>query len=66
MVDDRRVVVVGSGPAGAMAAHELVRRGIPVTLLETGEDIQHGVLVRMGEETFFAASRRCGRPQVSL
>jgi choline dehydrogenase-like flavoprotein len=47
MVDDRRVVVIGSGPAGAMAAHELVRRGVPVTLLESGEDIQRGVLVRI-------------------
>lgn len=47
MPDDRRVVVVGSGPAGAMAAHELVRRGIPVTLLETGDSIQHGTLLRL-------------------
>ena len=27
MVDERRVVVIGSGPAGAMAAHELVEPG---------------------------------------
>src|SRR3979411_2146247 len=27
MSDDRRVVVIGSGPAGAMAAYELVRKG---------------------------------------
>lgn len=47
MADDRRVVVIGSGPAGAMAAHELVRKGIPVTLLESGQDIQHGALVRI-------------------
>ncbi|HET6389437.1 GMC family oxidoreductase [Hyphomicrobium sp.] len=53
MVDDRRVVVVGSGPAGAMAAHELVRKGIPVTLLEAGDDIQHGVLVRIGGRNFY-------------
>jgi choline dehydrogenase-like flavoprotein len=44
MNDDRRVVVIGSGPAGAMAAYELVRKGIPVTMLETGEDIQRGAL----------------------
>jgi choline dehydrogenase-like flavoprotein len=53
MSDDRRVVVIGSGPAGAMAAHELVRKGIPVTLLETGDDIQHGVLIRIGGRNFF-------------
>jgi choline dehydrogenase-like flavoprotein len=53
MADDRRVVVVGSGPAGAMAAHELVRKGIPVTLLETGDDIQHGALLRIGGRNFY-------------
>jgi choline dehydrogenase-like flavoprotein len=53
MADDRRVVVVGSGPAGAMAAHELVRKGITVTLLETGEEIQHGVLIRIGGRNFY-------------
>ena len=49
MSDDRRVVVIGSGPAGAMAAYELVRKGIPVTMLETGEDIQRGTLVRIAK-----------------
>ena len=29
-----RVLVVGGGPGGATTAHELIRRGIPVTLLE--------------------------------
>jgi choline dehydrogenase-like flavoprotein len=53
MVDDRRVVVIGSGPAGAMAAHELIRKGIPVVLLETGNDIQHGALVRIGGRNFY-------------
>lgn len=52
-MDDRRVVVVGSGPAGAMAAHELIRKGIPVTLLETGNDIQHGALVRIGGRNLY-------------
>jgi choline dehydrogenase-like flavoprotein len=46
MSDDRRVVVIGSGPAGAMAACELVHKGIPVTMLEAGADIQRGALVR--------------------
>ena len=32
------VIVVGSGPAGAMAAAELVARGVPVTLVDYGAD----------------------------
>jgi choline dehydrogenase-like flavoprotein len=53
MSDDCRVVVIGSGPAGAMAAYELVRKGIPVTMLETGEDIQHGTLLRLAGRNLF-------------
>lgn len=53
MVDDRRVVVIGSGPAGATATHELLRKGIPVTLLEAGADIQRGVLLRAGRRNLF-------------
>jgi len=44
--DERRVVVIGSGPTGAMAASVLVQRGIPVTLLESGVRPPEGVLVR--------------------
>src|SRR3984957_9925600 len=53
MSDDGRVVVIGSGPAGAMAAYQLVRRGIPVTMLEAGEDIQRGTLVRMAGRNLY-------------
>ena len=53
MNDDRRVVVIGSGPAGAMAAYELVRKGIPVTMLETGEDIQRGTLSQDGGRNLY-------------
>jgi choline dehydrogenase-like flavoprotein len=53
MSDGRRVVVIGSGPAGAMAAHELIRNGIPVTMLEAGEDIQRGLLVRMAGRNLY-------------
>ena len=52
-MDNRRVVVIGSGPAGATAALQLIRKGIPVTLLETGDDIQHGALVRIGGRNFY-------------
>src|SRR5262245_30745914 len=53
MADDRRVVVVGSGPAGAIAVHELVRNGIPVTMLETGEEIQRGILIRIAGRNLY-------------
>src|SRR5690242_19638402 len=46
MSDDRRVVIIGSGPAGAMAALTLVHHGIPVTMLESGEAMPRGLLVR--------------------
>ena len=37
MIDpDERVVVIGSGPAGAAAAAQLVSRGVPVTMLDAG------------------------------
>jgi choline dehydrogenase-like flavoprotein len=47
MSDDRRVLVIGSGPAGAMAALTLVREGIPVTMLESGQHMPRGLLVRV-------------------
>lgn len=53
MSDDRRVIVIGSGPAGAMAAHELVRKGIPVTMLEAGTDFQGGFLVRLAGRNYY-------------
>ena len=34
MQQDHRVIVVGAGPVGAVTALALVRKGIPVTLLE--------------------------------
>jgi choline dehydrogenase-like flavoprotein len=47
MTDDRRVLVIGSGPAGAMVAQTLVREGIPVTMLESGQHLPRGLLVRV-------------------
>jgi choline dehydrogenase-like flavoprotein len=46
MLDDRRVIVIGSGPSGAMAAQTLIRYGIPVTMLESGQRLPPGLLVR--------------------
>jgi len=58
MDDRRRVVVVGSGPAGAMAAHELVRRGIPTVMLESGTKEPTGVLVRVAGRNVFRLDDR--------
>lgn len=41
-----RVVVIGSGPSGAMAAWQLVQAGVPVTMLESGTQMPAGLLVR--------------------
>lgn len=46
-MSQRRVIVIGSGPAGAMAAHELVRSGIPVIMLESGLATPSGWLLRI-------------------
>jgi choline dehydrogenase-like flavoprotein len=53
MQDERQVVIIGSGPAGAAAARELSQNGIPVTMLEAGSDFQRGLLVRFGGRNFF-------------
>jgi choline dehydrogenase-like flavoprotein len=46
VTDDRRVIVIGSGPAGATAAWALSAQGVPVTLLESGQVMPRGLLVR--------------------
>jgi hypothetical protein len=46
--DARRVIVIGSGPAGAIAALTLIKQGIPVAMLESGRDVPRGWLVRAG------------------
>ncbi len=53
MADERRVIVIGSGPVGAMAAHQLVRKGIPVTMLESGRGFQGGLLVRLMGRNYY-------------
>jgi len=61
--DSRRVVVVGSGPTGAMAATVLIRQGIPVTLLESGQALPSGWLVRAGGRTLYRRLPEFGPPQ---
>ncbi len=36
----RRVAIVGAGPAGLLAAHELAKHGLAVTIIEEGSDIK--------------------------
>jgi choline dehydrogenase-like flavoprotein len=59
MGDERRVVVIGSGPAGAAAARELTQNGIAVTMLESGTESPSGWLLRLGGRNFF---RRAPQP----
>jgi choline dehydrogenase-like flavoprotein len=50
---DDSVVVIGSGPSGAMAAHRLVRDGATVIMLEAGSSEPRGWLVRVAGRTIF-------------
>jgi len=54
--DDRRVIVIGSGPSGAIAAATLIAAGIPVTLLESGRRTPRGLLVRAAGRTLLRGS----------
>lgn len=56
MPDEHQVVVIGSGPAGAAAARELVRSGIRVTMLESGTELPTGMLLRLGGQNLFRVS----------
>jgi choline dehydrogenase-like flavoprotein len=56
MPDERQVVIIGSGPAGAAAARQLVQDGIQVTMLESGMEMPSGVLLRLGGQNLFRVS----------
>lgn len=60
MRDERQVVVIGSGPAGAAAARELVQSGIAVTMLEAGTDFQNGLLLRLAGKNLFRLTPSLG------
>ena len=47
------VIVIGSGPSGAIAAAELVQRGLDVVLLDAGRGAPTGCLVRVKGHTVF-------------
>jgi len=66
--DDRRVVIVGSGPAGAAALVGLAREGIQATLLDAGPSVAAaGLTVRVGGFTVAKWRRRLEpRGQVSM
>lgn len=53
MQDRNSIVVIGSGPSGAAAAHALVARGASVILLESGADKPQGLLVRAGSRNLY-------------
>jgi choline dehydrogenase-like flavoprotein len=58
-VDDRQVIVIGSGPPGATAAHFLARAGIATTVLEAGsENSDLGLTVRVKGIAVVRWSRR--------
>ncbi|MEO6122862.1 MAG: GMC family oxidoreductase [Ilumatobacteraceae bacterium] len=50
---DIDVIVVGSGPCGAIAADRLVDRGLRVTMVDAGATAPRGVIVRLADRTVF-------------
>lgn len=47
MNNQQSIIVIGSGPTGAIAALNLVSKGIPVTMLESGQRLPKGLLIRL-------------------
>lgn len=61
-MDDDRVIVIGSGPCGAMAAATLVGRGVNVLMLDAGLRAPRGLIVRAAGNTVM---RRMGWAEYS-
>ena len=49
--DDAPVIVIGSGPCGAVAADRLVRRGVNVLMLDAGTRAPRGLVVKAAGHT---------------
>ncbi|HZX92909.1 MAG TPA: FAD-dependent oxidoreductase, partial [Myxococcales bacterium] len=63
MGESRRVVVIGTGPAGAASAWTLARAGISVTVLEAGSrDSARGWTVRAPGMTLLRKRRQLPDP----
>lgn len=61
---DAPVVVVGTGPSGAMAAHVLTERGVPAVVLESGTRFPGGRLVKaFGRTVWRQHARKSATPQ---
>jgi choline dehydrogenase-like flavoprotein len=56
--DDRRVIVIGSGPAGTAAALALTEAGVPTLMLESGLNMPSDVLVRLAGRNVFRRRQR--------
>ena len=52
-IADEPIVVIGSGPSGAVAAHRLVERGCDVVMLDSGRSAPKGIIVRAAGNTMF-------------
>ena len=55
---DRRVIVIGSGPAGTAAALALTDAGMPTLMLESGLHIPSDVLIRLAGRNVFRRRQR--------
>ncbi len=59
-MSDEPYVIVGSGPAAAAAATQLVARGLPVTVLNDGSLVPPGWVVRINGRSVFRRDRQIG------
>jgi choline dehydrogenase-like flavoprotein len=55
---DDGVVVIGAGPSAAVAARELVKAGLPVTMLDAGHGEPRGILVHVAGRTVLRWTQR--------
>ncbi len=52
-MEDQNVIIIGSGPSGAMAAWQLIQNNIPVTMLESGTTVPKGFLLRLNSKNIY-------------